>query len=202
MHAGGKLLYASFTTVWKLKCSTVVIMNPVKMCAQRIQTCSLKYPVPEQRRSALTPPSYFTRIWRRQLRPEIFIACILPVPKLPLIMTSLTIHQTIRIRPLILHKKLPFLTMHIKWAPYTSEFHTEFRFFGIANEGQPVQYNFPIDEHQIIGSDRGKAHNPDAVVSMLHHHLQIHTHHSQSLGLHAENCCVQNIYKAVLAYLA
>ena len=44
--------------------------------------------------------------------------------------------------------------------------------FGVASEGVPVQYNYLVDENQSIGPDGSKSHGPNAVVSMLHHHLE------------------------------
>ena len=74
--------------------------------------------------------------------------------------------------------------------------------FGVASEGVPVQYNYLVDENQSIGPDGSKSHGPNAVVSMLHHHLEHNSKPSVSLGLHADNCCGQNKNKTVLAYLA
>ena len=54
-------------------------------------------------------------------------------------------------------------------------------------------------------TDGSKSHGPNAVVSMLHHHLEHNSKPSvslASLGLHADNCCGQNKNKTVLAYLA
>ena len=59
--------------------------------------------------------------------------------------------------------------------------------FGIANEGLPLQQNYLIDEHQTIGCNGSKAHGPNSVVSMLHHHLETHAPSSPTLGLHADN---------------
>ena len=44
--------------------------------------------------------------------------------------------------------------------------------FGIASEGTPQQLNYLVDEDQTIGTDGSKAHGANAVVSMLHHHLE------------------------------
>ena len=74
--------------------------------------------------------------------------------------------------------------------------------FGVANEGTPEQLNYLYDEDETIGPDGSKAHSPNAVVSMLHHHLEKHTKKSISLGLHTDNCCGQNKNKTVMAYLA
>ena len=41
--------------------------------------------------------------------------------------------------------------------------------FGIASE---QQLNYLVDEDQTIGTDGSKAHGANAVVSMLHHHLE------------------------------
>ena len=73
--------------------------------------------------------------------------------------------------------------------------------FGIAAEAVPSQYNYLFDEDQAIGIDSSKSHGPNAVLSMLHHHLQ---HHScvKSICLHVDNCCRQYKNKSVLAYLA
>ena len=73
--------------------------------------------------------------------------------------------------------------------------------FGIAAEAVPSQYNYLFDEDQAIGIDGSKSHGPNAVLSMLHHHLQHHSR-AKSICLHADNCCGQNKNKSVLAYLA
>ena len=73
--------------------------------------------------------------------------------------------------------------------------------FGIAAEAVPSQYNYLFDEDQAIGIDGSKSHGLNAVLSMLHHHLQHHSR-AKSICLHADNCCGQNKYKSVLAYLA
>ena len=74
--------------------------------------------------------------------------------------------------------------------------------FGITNEGVPLQHNFLVDEHQIIGKDASKAHGPNTVVSMLHHHLENFVKKSSVLGLHADNCWGRNKNKPILAYLS
>ena len=74
--------------------------------------------------------------------------------------------------------------------------------FGVANEGTLEQLNYLYDEDETLGPDGSKAHGPNAVVSMLHHHLEKHTKKSISLGLHADNCCGQNKNKTVMAYFA
>ena len=44
--------------------------------------------------------------------------------------------------------------------------------FGISSEGTPQQLNYLVDEDQTIETDGFKAHGANAVVSMLHHHLE------------------------------
>ena len=51
-------------------------------------------------------------------------------------------------------------------------------------------------------TDGSKSHGPNAVVSMLHHHLEHNSKPSVSLSLHADNCCGQNKNRTVLVYLA
>ena len=74
--------------------------------------------------------------------------------------------------------------------------------FGVASEGVPEQCNYLVDEHQAIGKDGFKPHGPNAVVSMVHHHLETHTKALISLRLHADNCCGQDKNRAVMAYLS
>ena len=73
--------------------------------------------------------------------------------------------------------------------------------FEIASEGIPKQTNYLIDEHQTIGKDGSKSHGPNAVISMLHFHLERTVKKAKILGLHADNCCGQN-KKSVLGYLS
>ena len=73
--------------------------------------------------------------------------------------------------------------------------------FGIAAEAVPSQYNYLFNEDQAIETDGSKSHGPNAVLSMLHHHLHHHSR-AKSICLHADNCCGQNKNKSVLAYLA
>ena len=51
-------------------------------------------------------------------------------------------------------------------------------------------------------TDGSKSHGPNAVASMLHHHLEHNSKPSVSLCLHADNCCGQNKNRTVLACLA
>ena len=72
--------------------------------------------------------------------------------------------------------------------------------FGIAAEAVLSQFSYLFDQDQAVGTDGRKSHGLNAVLSMLHHHLQ---HHSRAkfICLHADNCCGQNRNKSVLAYL-
>ena len=73
--------------------------------------------------------------------------------------------------------------------------------FGMVMETVPAQHNYLFDEHQAIGKEGARAYGPNAVISMLHHHLDHHSKGSPSLCLHADNCCGQNKNRSVLGYL-
>ena len=73
--------------------------------------------------------------------------------------------------------------------------------FGICNDGNKMQMNYIFDESQSIGM-RAKAHGPNAVISMLHHFLDVHSLSEAVCHLHADNCVGQNKNQYVLGYLA
>ena len=54
---------------------------------------------------------------------------------------------------------------------------------------------------QSIGPNGSKAHGPNAVISMVHHYLELHSLHEESCHLHADNCVGQNKDRYVLGYL-
>ena len=56
----------------------------------------------------------------------------------------------------------------------------------------PAQHSYLFDEHQSIGKNGARAHGPNAVISMLRHHLDHHSKGALSLCLHADNCSGQN----------
>ena len=72
--------------------------------------------------------------------------------------------------------------------------------FDVANEAVPCQYNYLVDENETIGIDGSECHGPNAVITMLHHHVEKHCKPSPHLGLHADNCAGQNKNLSVLAY--
>ena len=74
--------------------------------------------------------------------------------------------------------------------------------FGIACESEPQHVYYLTDEHQTIGKDSSKSHNPNSVLSLLHHHLENYGSEEKHLGLHADNCCGQNKNRSAIAYLA
>eukprot|EP00117_Sycon_ciliatum_P032491 scpid95857/ scgid25183/ len=74
--------------------------------------------------------------------------------------------------------------------------------FGVCCEGIPKQINYLLDESDTIGADGKKSHNPNTVVSAIHHYFKTHGLQESECFLHADNCCGQNKNKTVMAYLA
>ena len=74
--------------------------------------------------------------------------------------------------------------------------------FGICNEAIPRQVNYLLDESDTIGIDGKKCHNPNTVVSLLHHYFEAHGLKEAECFLHADNCAGQNKNKTVMAYFA
>ena len=62
--------------------------------------------------------------------------------------------------------------------------------------------NHLLGENDTIGEDGKKSHNPNTVVSLLHHFFYCYGHGEKECFLHADNCARQNKNKTVLAYLA
>lgn len=73
--------------------------------------------------------------------------------------------------------------------------------FGICNDGNKQQVNYLFSESESIGPNGSKAHGPNAVISMIHHYLELHSLHEESCHLHADNCVGQNKNRYVLGYL-
>ena len=65
----------------------------------------------------------------------------------------------------------------------------------------PLQINYLFNEKETIGINGSKSHGPNAVISMLHHYLAVHSRKEPCLHFHADNCVGQNKNKSVLAYL-
>ena len=63
--------------------------------------------------------------------------------------------------------------------------------FGVCEESAHRQFNYLFHEAQSIGQDGKKSHGPNAVLSMLHHHLDSQAI-SRKLSFHADNCVGQN----------
>ena len=74
--------------------------------------------------------------------------------------------------------------------------------FGVNSEAIPKQVNYLLGENDTIGEDGKKSHNPNTVVSLLHHFFDCYGHGEKECFLHADNCAGQNKNKTVLAYLA
>ena len=202
VEAGGKLSYVSFTRVWKSKCTSVVIMKPREdVCG----TCSdlqsrISHARTEENRIDTTKLLH-THMTKAIDSRDFYRSCIARA--------KLAHHHEVADHvPDYTH--LTFYFAQQATIPHHGRqvgalyFRVPFRIqiFGIANEAQPIQRKYLVDEHQTIGSDGSKAHGPNSVLSMLHYHLQTHTRPSPSLGLHADNCCGQNKSKTVMAYLA
>ena len=74
--------------------------------------------------------------------------------------------------------------------------------FGVNCEAIPRQVNYLLGEKDTIGEDGKKSHNPNTVVSLLHHFFHFHGQGERECFLHADNCSGQNKNKTVVAYLA
>ena len=74
--------------------------------------------------------------------------------------------------------------------------------FGINCEAIPKQVNYLLSETDTIGQDGKNSHNPNTVVSLLHHFFEHHGQGERECFLHADNCGGQNKNKTVVAYLA
>jgi len=94
--------------------------------------------------------------------------------------------------------ELPHHTRQVGPLYFKSRFKVQL--FGICNEPRNVQCNYIFHEGESIGPDGAKAHGPNAVVSMLHHHLQGNVE-ERSVCMHANNCVGQNKNRTVMAYL-
>lgn len=47
--------------------------------------------------------------------------------------------------------------------------------FGVCDDSQPLQVNYLFNEKENIGTNGSKAHNPNSVISMIHHYLEKHS---------------------------
>eukprot|EP00117_Sycon_ciliatum_P015516 scpid43064/ scgid15324/ len=74
--------------------------------------------------------------------------------------------------------------------------------FGVCCEAIPRQVNYLLGEADTIGEDGKKSHNPNSVVSLLHHYFAVHGLGEDQCFLHADNCAGQNKNRTVMAYLA
>lgn len=73
--------------------------------------------------------------------------------------------------------------------------------FGVCNDGTHQQVNYMFSESQSIGTNGTKAHGANAVISMLHHYLEIHSAHEDNCHFHADNCVGQNKNRYLIGYL-
>ena len=73
--------------------------------------------------------------------------------------------------------------------------------FGICNDATKQQVNYLFSESESIGPNGSKAHCPNAVISMIHHYLEVHSSNEEICHLHADNCVGQNKNRYVTAYL-
>ena len=202
VQSGGKLSYVSFTRIWKSKCPNIIIMKPREdVCA----TCSmLQSKISRARTEEDRMES--TRLLQLHMNKAVdardFYRSCIARAKLALH------HDDPDHVPEYMHLTFDFAQQAT--VPYHARqvgalyfrVPRRIQIFGIANEAKPVQRNYLIDENETIGADGSKAHGPNAVVSMLHFHLQTYAPASPILGLHADNCCGQNKNKTMLAYLA
>ena len=202
VEAGGKLSCVSFTRVWKSNCTSVVIMKP------REDVCGTSSDLQSRISRARTEENRIdtTKLLHTHMTKAIdsrdFYRSWIARAKLA------HHHEVADHVPNYIHLTFDFAQQATiphhgrQVGALYFRIPRRIQIFGIANEAQPIQRNYLIDEHQTIGGDGSKAHDPNSVVSMLHYHLQTHTRPSPSLGLHADNCCCQNKNKTVMAYLA
>ena len=88
--------------------------------------------------------------------------------------------------------------MHARLDLYFIWCHSAYKYLGYAT----MLYLFRQTTFLVrIGINGSKSHGPNAVISMLHHYLAVHSKKVPHLHLHADNCVGQNKNKSVLAYL-
>ena len=203
-QAGGTMSYRSFLRVWSSMCADIVIMKPREdVCA----TCSdlqsrISRAITEEQRMSCTETlrKHITKAMDRRDHYRDCIARAKIQRSEAIDANSATCPYTHLTFDFAQQVTLPHHGRQVGALYFRVP--RRIQVFGVANEAIPQQYNYLIDEHETIGKDGSKAHGPNAVVSMLHHHLAKHTSTSTALGLHADNCCGQNKNKTVVAYLA
>ena len=58
--------------------------------------------------------------------------------------------------------------------------------FGVCNDANKQQVNYLFSESESIGPNGLKVHGPNAVISMIHHYLEVHSLHEECCHLHAD----------------
>lgn len=201
MKSGGAMSYSTFTRIWKSKCPDIVIMKP------REDVCGKCSDLQSRITRAITEEERADTV--EQLRSHITKAIDSRDEYREFISTAkVSLSVAEGEVPEYTHLTFDFaqqatIPHHARQVgPLYFRVPRRIQIFGISNEAVPKQMDYLIDEHQTIGRDATKAHGPNAVISMLHHHLEKHTPPSPRLGLHADNCCGQNKNRSVMAYLA
>ena len=200
LKSGGTMSYMSFTRIWTKTCADIVIMKPREdVCGKCSDLQSQIYRAPTEEDRITLTDSLRSHVTMAMNSRGHYRACIAKakIAKMEEGEELSYCHLTFDFAQ---QATIPHHGRQV--GPLYFQVPRRIQLFGIANEGVPVQHNFLVDEHQTIGKDASKAHGPNAVVSMLHHHLETFVKKSSVLGLHADNCCGQNKNKTVLAYLA
>ena len=94
--------------------------------------------------------------------------------------------------------ELPQHTRQVGPLYFKSRFRVQI--FGICEEASRKQFNYIFHEGETIGADSKQSHGPNAVISMVHHHLQEHIA-QPVVHMHCDNCVGQNKNRFVLGYL-
>ena len=202
IQAGGEVSYTTFRRIWKVACPDIVIMRPREdVCAvcSNLQSKIFRA-ITEEERVETTgqlqqhmDKAIFARDFYRSCITKGKLAINLENPDATPEYTHLTFDFAQQAT--IPHHARQVGALYFK-VP------RRIQIFGVANEAVPCQYNYLVDENETIGIDGSKCHGPNAVITMLHHHLEKHCKPSPHLGLHADNCVGQNKNRSVLAYCA
>ena len=202
MNAGGVMSYVSFTRVWAGRCKNVVILKPKEdVCStcSELQSRILRAVCDEDRISSTE--ALQRHITKAVDARDVYRECI---ARAKLAEAEAEDDEAVDYCHLTFDFAQQATVPHHarQVGPLYFRVPRRIQIFGVANEGIPLQHNYLVDEQQTIGKDGSKCHGPNAVISMLHHHLEHHARKSSTLGLHADNCCGQNKNRSVMAYLA
>ena len=204
MKSGGSMSYISFNRVWTTTCADIIIM---KLREDVCGTCAqfqsqISRAVTEEDRLTITE-SLKTHVTTAMDARDHYRACIARA-KVAEVEAQGRQDNTLTYSHMTFDFAQQATILHHgrQVGPLYFRVPRRVQLFGIASEGIPKQTNYLIDEHQTIGKDGSKSHGPNAVISMLHFHLERTVKKAKTLGLHADNCCSQNKNKSVLGFLS